>query len=425
MHMDSPLETIGVLLGVTLCGVVVLQAAAWAGRSWMRAARREKVYRQRREEFREKVRAALRRAQARSSHLAWKGYRPFRVAAIVDEAADVKSFYLTPADGLSLPAFEPGQYVTLHVQPPGEPKPIVRCYSLSDRPREDYYRCTIKRLAPPPDRPDLPAGRASNALHKQVHVGDLLELQAPRGEFFLDPLDDHPVVLIGGGIGVTPLVSMLNTITAGGPPRDVYFLLGVQNSWHHPFKENLATVAAQHPNVHLHVSYSQPLASDRLGIDYHAAGRITIERLRELLPSSNYRFYVCGPGPMMETLVPALLEWGVPAEHINYEAFGPASVKSIAHARSEHVGTDKPCEVAFARQGAAFTWDGSFDSLLEFAEANGCVLDSGCRAGNCGQCLAAIKSGAVATIKEPGVQVEPGHCLTCVSVPTGPLVLDT
>jgi hypothetical protein len=173
------------------------------------------------------------------------------------------------------------------------------------------------------------------------------------------------------------------------------------------------------------VSYSQPLATDQLGIDYHAAGRVTIERLREVLPSSNYRYYICGPGPMMESLVPALLEWGVPAEHINYEAFGPASVKCISHTTSAPIGPKEPCEVSFDRQGTSFTWDGSFDSLLEFGEANGAVLDSGCRAGNCGQCLAAIKSGDIATIKRPGLQVEPGHCLTCVSVPTGPLVLDT
>jgi ferredoxin-NADP reductase len=325
---------------------VVLQALGWAIRAWLGAARRAARYRQRREDFHQRVAATLRRARARGAHLAWQGLRPFRVAAIVDEAADVKSFYLTPADGLRLPPFEPGQYLTFHLKCPGDEKPVVRCYSLSERPREDYYRCTIKRQDVPRDRPDLPAGRASSMLHRHVRVGDLVEVQAPRGEFFLDPLDDHPIVLIGGGIGVTPLVSMLNAMIAGERQHDVYFFLGVQNSQHHPFREHLVQTAARNESVHLQVSYSRPLDSDRAGIDYHTHGRITIDRLRQSLPSNNFRFYVCGPGGMMESIVPALLDWGVPAEHINYEAFGPATVKSISHTQSPAVGPREPCEVS-------------------------------------------------------------------------------
>ena len=110
------------------------------------------------------------------------------------------------------------------------------------------------------------------------------------------------------------------------------------------------------------MSYSAPLRSDVLYRDYNHRGRLTIERVREVLPSNNFRFYVCGPGEMMESLVPALWEWGVPESHVHFEAFGPASVKSVSQStRAQHA---EPCEVRFERSGRAAMWDGSFASLL-------------------------------------------------------------
>ena len=123
--------------------------------------------------------------------------------------------------------------------------------------------------------------------------------------------------------------------------------------------------------------------------DYNHRGRVTLERVREVLPSNNYRFYVCGPGAFMETLVPALWEWGVPESHVHFEAFGPASVRSASHVREK----TQPCEVQFERSGRTAMWDGSIASLLEFGEAAGVKMPSGCRAGSCGECMMAIRSG--------------------------------
>jgi ferredoxin len=138
-----------------------------------------------------------------------------------------------------------------------------------------------------------------------------------------------------------------------------------------------------------------------------------------VLPSNNYRFYVCGPGALMESLVPALWEWGVPESHVHFEAFGPASVKSVAANRAE-----VNCDVRFERSDRTSVWDGSFTSLLEFGEAAGVTMPSGCRAGSCGECIMAIREGTIATVKQPGIPVPPGHCLTCISVPSSTLVLD-
>jgi ferredoxin-NADP reductase len=301
--------------------------------------------------------------------------------------------------------------------------PLVRCYSLSDRPRQDFYRSTIKRIGPPPGRPLSPAGRGSNFFHDQVHVGDVLEVRAPAGAFLIDPLAADPIVLIGAGIGITPLVSMLEAMVHAGRRREVYAIFGLRSGREHPFKEHLRHLAEEHPWIYLHVSYSAPLDADVLYKDYSHRGRLTIERIRSVLPSSNYRFYVCGPGPMMESLVPALWAWGVPESHVQFEAFGPASVKSATATRSrgQHA---KPCEVSFERSSRAQLWDGSFASLLEFGEAAGIDMPSGCRAGSCGECLTAVRGGNVRLVKQPGIAVPADHCLTCISVPTGALVLD-
>jgi hypothetical protein len=254
-----------------------------------------------------------------------------------------------------------------------------------------------------------------------VHVGDVVEVRAPAGTFLLDDMTNDPVVLIGAGIGITPLLSMLGATINARRSRSVHLLLGFRNSGEHPFKAHLEQLAATERSLHLHVSYSAPRPNDMLYRDFNHQGRLTIDRIREVLPSSNYHFYLCGPGPMMESLVPDLMDWGVPESHIHYEAFGPASVK---RGRDSAAEATKRCEVRFDRCDREAIWDGSHGSLLEFGEANGVALPSGCRAGSCGECLTAVRSGETRRLKASGVTVPAGHCLTCISVPTGPLVLD-
>jgi ferredoxin-NADP reductase len=421
--MDGIEQTIGVGIGWLLVGWGCLQGLLFSTGALVRRARRKREYVRDRDEFCRQVEAAARLARATKAIPDWNGWRPFRVAAVVDEAADVKSFYFTPVDGRPLATFAPGQYLTFRLGAGIDNGPIVRCYSLSDRPRQDYFRATIKRIPRPADKPTVPPGRGSNYFHDRVHVGDILDIRAPAGTFLIDPLANEPVVLIGAGIGVTPLVSMLEAIVHGGKQREVYALFGFRNGSEHPFKERLAALAATNPNVRMHVSYSSPAKSDVLYRDYNHRGRIALQRVRELLPSNNYRFYVCGPGALMESLVPALWEWGVPVSHVHFEAFGPASLKRVAHGGARNTATAK-CDVRFERSNRTATWDGSFASLLEFGEATGVAMPSGCRAGSCGECMMAVGSGNVSTIKQPGVPVPAGHCLTCISVPAGSLVLD-
>lgn len=352
---------------------------------------------------------------------AWAGARKFVLTGKVLEAENICSFYFAPHDGRPLPPFLPGQYLTFNLQIPGQTKQVTRCYSLSDSPSHpDYYRVTIKRLAPPPGREDQPPGVGSTFFHHGLQSGDIVDVRAPAGNFHLDTSHPAPVVLIAGGIGLTPVLSMLNHIVESGSQRDTWFFYGVRNSSEHAMKEHMREIANEHPNVHLHVCYSDPEPDDRPGADYDHAERVSVDMFKRLLPSNNFDFYVCGPPPMMDSIVQGLKEWGVPKEKIHFEAFGPASVKTVSKPQTA-VGA---MSVTFARSGKVLSWTGDHGSLLEFAEANGIAMESGCRAGNCGTCQTAVRAGAVEYLNEPGAPPPDGSCLTCISLPRGDLSLD-
>ncbi len=334
----------------------------------------------------------------------------------------VCSLYLAPHDGKPLPPFLPGQYLTFQLRIPETDSPTIRCYSLSDCHHDNHYRVTVKRL-PPEDKPELPPGLSSAFFHDQVQEGDILDIQAPRGRFHLDPSKNHPVVLIGGGIGLTPVLSILNGIVASGSKRETWFFYGVRNGLEHVMKEHLERVARERENVRLHVCYSEPTASDVEGRDYLHGERVTVHLLKRLLPSNNYEFYTCGPPPMMNQVIEELLAWGVPESRIHYEAFGPATIKRVTHTEVPVAGIPS-FKVTFARSGKECAWDPAAASLLDFAAANGVRIDSGCRAGKCGTCVTAVRSGQFSYRIDPGAVVGPGTCLTCISVPKADLVLD-
>ncbi len=420
--MDGFAQTIGFVTGWLLVGWVVLRGLMFSVSKLVARTRRERDYVRARADFCRRVEAAAQAARASHAIPDWNGWRPFRVAAIIDEAHDVKSFYFTPVDGRPLSPFAPGQYLTFRLGGGDQQSSWVRCYSLSDRPRQDYYRVTVKRIGPPADNSDAPPGRGSSFFHQSVRTGDTVEVRAPAGTFLIDPRADEPIVLLGAGIGVTPLVGMLEAIAHAGRPREVIALFGFRNGAEHPFKDRLASLVEANPNIRLHVSYSAPRDTDVLYRDFNHHGRLTLDRVRQVLPSNNYQFYVCGPGALMESLVPALWEWGVPESHVHFEAFGPASVKRVGACTGGQ--EEIQCDVRFERSNRTVAWDGSFASLLEFGEAAGVKMPSGCRAGSCGECMLAVRCGKTVSMKQPGITVPPGYCLACISTPAESIVLD-
>lgn len=358
---------------------------------------------------------------------AWPGWREFRVTRreFEDDGHSQCSFYLEPVDGLALPPFQPGQFLTFAIATADEAvqaSPLVRCYSLSAPPDPQHYRITVKRMPAPAGQPELPAGRVSNHLHDIIRVGAVLKARAPSGRFVLDPDTNTPVVLIAGGIGITPLLSMLLWCLAEQPGRSVHLYYGVRTAREQAFRQVLAQLAQAHPHFHLQVVCSQADAADR---DCAPAGYIDVALLRQTLPAGRHQFYVCGPTPMMENLVPALAAWGVPRQDIHFEAFGPASI----HLDDADVAANEPVggtafEVLFRRSGRTLEWDGRDASLLDFAERNGIFVESGCRSGSCGSCETALIEGTVGYAHTPDHPIAAGHCLLCVGTPRSRLVLE-
>lgn len=413
----------GLAIGCTLLGLLALHGVLLCFGTFRRLYFERAQNAWARERLLHDIKAARLRAQeVEQSRLVWNGCRKFQVARKVVECDDVCSFYLTPHDGRPLPPYKPGQYLTFQLNLPGQSKALIRCYSLSDSPNHpDYYRVTIKKALPPTDPPGCKPGIASHYFCDQVKQGDILDVKAPNGHFFLDMSDEKPVVLISGGVGVTPMISMLNAIVESGQNREVWFFFGARNRAEHMLKEPLEKVAAAHENVRLHVCYSKPGPGDVKGKDFQHEGRVTVELMKQLLPSNNYDYYLCGPGAFMKSITDDLAEWGVPDANVHFEAFGPATVKKTAPVDTAMLS---PYLVTFGRSGIKHHWNPARASLLEFAESHGIRIDAGCRAGNCGTCLVAIKSGEVAYLTPSGAGAEKGSCLTCICKPKSDIILD-
>jgi ferredoxin-NADP reductase len=378
--------------------------------------------------FRERASILLKRtaSECEKSELSWNGKRKFVVARRVYEnpAQDICSFYLTPHDKQALPPFEPGQFLTFELPVPGQPSPIVRCYSLSQSAMvRDSYRVSIKKLGPPPKAPEgTPPGLSSNYFHNELTEGSIVEVMAPGGAFYLDQESDRPVVLIGGGVGLTPVFSMMETLVDSGSSREIWFYYGVRNRAEHAMMERIQQIGRENPNVHVVICYSDPTDTCIEGEHYTVHGRVSVDLFKSQLPSNNYEFYICGPPPMMESVTSQLEEWGVPEEDIHFEAFGPATVKKSHEAPPVDAAT--AFSVTFSRSRKTLDWRPQSGSLLEFAEENGLKINSGCRSGGCGTCLTAIKEGEVEYLHKPGKKPEAGSCLVCIARPKGTLVLE-
>jgi ferredoxin-NADP reductase len=377
------------------------------------------------EDFRSRVQHAVNLVEEGddSRRGAWQSVRKFIIARKVKEAADICSYYLTPYDGKPVPPFEPGQHLTFQLNIPDQPKPVIRCYSLSDAPDGgNQYRVTIRCQRAPRDETEIPDGLASSYFHDVLQEGDTVDLKAPNGRFCLDIQDTRPVVLIAGGIGVTPLISMLNAIVAGQKRRKVWLFYGMRSRAHFAFEEHLGKIENTYRDFTMHVRYSRPSKPDA-GL----RGRISIDLVKEKLPSRNCVFYICGTAAMMSDITQGLRDWGVPDSDIHFEAFGaPAPKTSPKRDADDQAGAEAgpAMAVTFAKSGKSAKWSADCNVLLDVAEANGVRLPSGCRAGQCGSCAVPVVEGKVRYVVEPGLAVADGHCLACVAVPETELVID-
>jgi len=366
----------------------------------------------------------------------WDGFRTFVVRNKQPESRTVTSFYLVPEDAGLLPAYRPGQYLGFRLEVPGIDAPVVRTYTLSDAPGDGrHYRLSIKREPAPTGNTAAPPGLSSNYFHDHVRVGSKLQVRAPAGDFYLRD-GDRPVALLSGGVGLTPMISMLNHLVADGDQRPVWFIHGVRNGAEHAFGRHVRQLADKHTNIGVHVAYLEPRPEDKPGRDYDSSGIITIDLLRPLLPGPACDFYLCGPPPFMKALYNALLDWGADEDRIYYEFFGPATVLKEDQATAKKAPTPVAAAktaadaspgvtVTFQRSGLTVPWDPKAGTILDLAEANGLTPAFSCRSGVCHTCMCGLIEGEVEYVDD-GVFLpdDPEQVLICSSRPKTDVTVD-
>jgi nitric oxide dioxygenase len=244
----------------------------------------------------------------------WNGWRDFRIEEIVHESSVIKSFILRPVDGGPVMRHKPGQYLTFWFEIPGHP-PVKRNYSISAASNGETYRISVKRE-------DL--GLASGWLHDEAKKGTILKVAAPAGEFVLDEHSESPIILLSGGVGLTPMVAMLEALVENKVGVPVHYIHGTHNRETHAMRDHVRTLAGQNDAVRVVDFHQVPLADEVKGRDYDEAGIITDDWLVANTPVNAAEYYICGPRPFLRHAVSTLSLSGVPAERIHYEFFGPA-----------------------------------------------------------------------------------------------------
>ena len=350
----------------------------------------------------------------------WSGR--LRVSRIFEETPNVKTFRLmNPLDGVLPFVYLPGQFLTVTVAPEG--KPVKRSYTIASSPTQhDYVEITVKHEEP---------GPVSGYLHDRVKAGDLLDVAAPMGSFIFTGRECKCILLIGGGVGITPLMSVLRYLTDRSWPGDIYLLYSCRTPRDVIFREEIDYLQRRHSNLHTLITVSNTEGTDWKG----PTSRLTKELIAQSVPDVTSRYvHICGPAPMMEAIKGMLAELGVPKAQVKTEAFGPARGKSVsepgaaaAEAQVQEIGKKVSLPtVTFARsEKAAPLPPDKF--VLDIADEVGVEIDNSCRAGTCGTCRVKLLSGRVTMAVEDGL--EPGDkeksiILACQAKSTGNIIVE-
>lgn len=244
----------------------------------------------------------------------WADFKPFTVIKKVKESDEITSFYLRALDGTPVPDFQPGQYITVKVVIPGEKFVHNRHYSISEAPGKDYFRISVKREA---DKE--PVGIVSNYLHDYVNEGDRLDVSAPAGDFVLNTAEEEPVTFIAAGVGITPLLSMFETLVNKGSKRKITFIQAARNENVRAFHEDLKELVTKAENANLYTVLDEKV-NETTEVDH--LGLIDREFLEKVVNKDGI-VYLCGPQPFMKAMVENLKAMGISEENIRFELFGP------------------------------------------------------------------------------------------------------
>ena len=343
-----------------------------------------------------------------------------RVARIYQETPDVKTFRLVACHGGGIPfSYLPGQFLTITMPIAKDEKPIRRSYTISSSPTQGYYcEITVKRED---------QGTGSRYLHDTVEEGDTLEVQAPNGKFIFTGKEADSVVLVSGGVGITPMMSITRALTDMEWPGEIYFLVACRDPEHFIFATELERLQERHPNLHVFVAMSR-IEKDIKG--FHR-GRLSKELLAKWVPDISSKWiHICGAPPMMDSTKEMLAELGVPAENIHSENFGSQQKPRTKAAERKKTGsaaiTETAATVSFATSGKS-TQLLPDETILEASERAGVDIDYSCRTGMCGVCAVKLQSGQVTMEVEDGLEPDDkaaGMILACQAKSTGDLTVE-
>jgi len=352
------------------------------------------------------------------------GFQPTTVLHVIEESHEIRTLRFVRPDGFD---FQPGQFVPVRVQIDG--KPHVRCYSISSAPdTKGYLEISVRRQ-----------GLVSGTLHATMRPGATLSINRPAGQFVYPGGDDRPLTLVAGGIGITPLLSMLRHAAASDPTRPVTLLYSAKHEHDLAFLDELRVIAARHPQVKIAITLTKPTGAARAADDLRfRTGRVDAAMIRQYVPAPSHTvFCMCGPSPMMADLTTLLTSMGVPASQVRFEHFETAVAASLVNPagaegdRAHHPPATAASEgpesfrVTFADSGRSAVASSTM-TLLELAEAEGVPIPSSCRSGVCQACRTRLKGGEAdcrSDVLDPDDR-EAGYVLPCVTWVTGDCVVE-
>ncbi len=353
----------------------------------------------------------------------WRGQ--LRVGSIVPETPSVKTLRLLPAsNGRLLPfTFVPGQFLNFAFWIGGAR--MNRSYSISSSPTQrEYVEITVRRE---------PRGAISRHIGDLLRLGDKIEAGGPVGKFTFDGTEADSIVLISGGVGVTPMMSITRYLTERSWPGKISFIFSCRTPADIIFKDELAVLEQRNPRLHVAITVSKPEGTDWKG----HRGRITAEWLKEIVPDlTSRRVHICGPPAMMDATKALLTELGVAPEQVKTELFGtprppPAAPGTTARPSRPATGPlvtfSKSHKAGKIREDLERGDSPPKQSILELSEELGIGIQFSCRVGTCGVCKVKMTSGEVDMAVQDALDDDDkanGIILACQAKPRTPVTVE-
>lgn len=344
----------------------------------------------------------------------WRGQ--LRVGSIIKETPNVKTFRLLPSsDDRFLPfTFVPGQFLNVAFWIGGAR--MNRSYSISSSPNQrEYVDLTIRRE---------PRGAVSRHIVDLLKVGDTIEAGGPVGKFTFVGTEADSIVLISGGVGITPMVSISRYLTEQSWPGDIFFIYACRTPADYILADAIAALERENPKLHVAVTMTRPEGTDWKG----PRGHLTKEFLTQTVPDlTSRRIHLCGPIPMMDATKALLAEMGVPPDQLKTEAFGtpkpsPAAAGTTAKTTAEATGP----LVTFSKNNKSSKMH-TDQTVLELSEELGIGIEFSCRVGTCGVCKVKMTSGEVDQEVQDALDADDktnGIILACQAKPKGDITVE-